>query len=90
LQSCLQETFGERIQVREPEGGLALWVRFQDETDVDQLVKAAQGQGVVVRSARQFSPMNLPENALRLGFASLDRDEIRQATLRLARALNTR
>ncbi|WP_248730866.1 PLP-dependent aminotransferase family protein [Pseudomonas sp. MWU13-2517] len=89
LQSCLQQSFGDRIRVREPEGGLALWVRFQDETDVDQLVKAAQGQGVIVRSARQFSPMNLPENALRLGFASLDRDEIRQATLRLARALNT-
>ncbi|NVZ20405.1 MocR-like pyridoxine biosynthesis transcription factor PdxR [Pseudomonas costantinii] len=90
LQSCLHEAFGDRIQVREPEGGLALWVRLQDDTDVDQWVTRALDQGVVVRSARQFSPMNLPENALRLGFASLDRDEIRQATLRLARALNPR
>ncbi len=90
LQGCLHEAFGERIQVREPEGGLALWVRFEDETDVDQLVENALGHGVVVRSARQFSPMNLPENALRLGFASLDRDEIREATLRLARAMSAR
>lgn len=86
LQSCLHEAFGERIHVREPEGGLALWVRFEDETDVDQLVKTAQDHGVVVRSARQFSPMDLPENALRLGFASLDQNEIRQATQRLAQA----
>ncbi len=90
LQSCLHSAFGDRIQVREPEGGLALWVRFQDETDVDQLLAAAQGQGVVVRSARQFSPLNVPENALRLGFASLDRDEIREATLRLARVMSGR
>ncbi|MDL2187008.1 PLP-dependent aminotransferase family protein [Pseudomonas sp. ChxA] len=87
LQSCLHEAFGERIHVRTPEGGLALWVRFQDETDVDRLVENALGQGVVVRSARQFSPEGLAENALRLGFASLNRDEIRQGTLRLARAL---
>ncbi|KQM51734.1 GntR family transcriptional regulator [Pseudomonas sp. Leaf15] len=87
LQSCLHEAFGERVQVRTPEGGLALWVRFQDETDVDRLVENALGQGVVVRSARQFSPEGLSENALRLGFASLNRDEIRQGTLRLARAM---
>ncbi|MGR3887741.1 MocR-like pyridoxine biosynthesis transcription factor PdxR [Pseudomonas sp. 1152_12] len=90
LQGCLHEAFGERIQVREPEGGLALWVRFQDGIDVDHLVETALAYGVVVRSARQFSPMNLSENALRLGFASLDRDEIREATLRLARAMNAR
>jgi GntR family transcriptional regulator/MocR family aminotransferase len=90
LQSCLHSAFGDRIQVREPEGGLALWVRFQDETDVDQLLATARGQGVVVRSARQFSPLNVPENALRLGFASLDRDELREATLRLARVMSKR
>ncbi|MFT0476877.1 PLP-dependent aminotransferase family protein [Pseudomonas antarctica] len=90
LQGCLQEAFAERIQVREPEGGLALWVRFQDGTDVDHLVENALAHGVVVRSARQFSPMDLSENALRLGFASLDRDEIREATLRLVRAMNAR
>lgn len=89
LQSCLHEAFGERIQVRTPEGGLALWVRFQDETDVDRLVENSLGQGVVVRSARQFSPAGLAENALRLGFASLNRDEIHQGTLRLARAMKS-
>ncbi|RYZ78203.1 MAG: hypothetical protein EOP06_29485 [Proteobacteria bacterium] len=41
-----------------------------------------------VRSGRQFSPTGQPENALRLGFASLNQEEIRQATLRLAQAVN--
>ena len=86
LQDCLQAAFGDRIQVREPEGGLALWVRFDDAIDVDQIVSAALDHGLVVRSGRQFSPMDQAENALRLGFASLNQEEIREATLRLAQA----
>ncbi|MEX5550541.1 MocR-like pyridoxine biosynthesis transcription factor PdxR [Pseudomonas pergaminensis] len=88
LQTCLHAAFGERISVREPEGGLALWVRFDDQINVDQMVATAVDHGLVVRSGRQFSPLDQPENALRLGFASLNQDEIREATLRLANAAN--
>ncbi|WP_426108815.1 PLP-dependent aminotransferase family protein [Pseudomonas sp. TWR1-1-4] len=90
LQDCLQAAFSDRIQVREPEGGLALWVRFDDAIDVDQIVSAALDHGLVVRSGRQFSPMDQAENALRLGFASLNQEEIREATLRLAQAASPR
>ncbi|MEX5549456.1 PLP-dependent aminotransferase family protein [Pseudomonas pergaminensis] len=88
LQTCLHTAFGERISVREPEGGLALWVRFDDQINVDQMVATAVDHGLVVRSGRQFSPLDQPENALRLGFASLNQDEIREATLRLTNAAN--
>ncbi len=86
LHSGLLDGFGERISVREPEGGLALWVGFEAEIDVDQLVKKALEYGLVVRNGRQFSPLDQPENALRIGFASLNREEIRQATARLVQA----
>ncbi|MBI6635978.1 PLP-dependent aminotransferase family protein [Pseudomonas paralactis] len=88
LRDCLDQAFGERIQVREPEGGLALWVRFEDGMDVDRLVHTALDHGLVVRSGRQFSPDDQAQNALRLGFASLNRDELHQATQRLAQAMN--
>lgn len=86
LLACLRDAFGEQVTVREPEGGLALWVRFADGIDVDQLVGKALELDLVVRSGRQFSPFGHAENALRLGFASLDMDEIRLATQRLAQA----
>lgn len=86
LQSSLANAFGKRICVQEPEGGLALWVRFAAEIDVDQLVEKALELDLVVRNGRQFSPMDEPENSLRLGFASLNPDELRQATQRLALA----
>ncbi|MFS2157515.1 PLP-dependent aminotransferase family protein [Pseudomonas sp. Pseusp122] len=86
LQRCLHEAFGERISVQEPEGGLALWVRFAESIDVDQLVERALTLDLVVRGGRQFSPEDRPENALRLGFASLNEEEIRRAVQRLAQA----
>lgn len=86
LLACLRDAFGEQVTVREPEGGLALWVRFADGVDVDQLVGKALELDLVARSGRQFSPFGHAENALRLGFASLDMDEIRLATQRLAQA----
>ncbi|ADR60648.1 GntR family transcriptional regulator [Pseudomonas putida BIRD-1] len=86
LLGCLRDGFGEQISVQAPEGGLALWVRFADEINVDQLVDKALERDLVVRSGRQFSPFGHAENALRLGFASLDADEIRRATQRLADA----
>lgn len=63
-----------------------LWVRFADGIDVEQLVGKALELDLVVRSGRQFSPFGQAENALRLGFASLDMDEIRLAVQRLAQA----
>lgn len=86
LQHCLAEAFGERASWQEPEGGLALWVRFDDSINVDQLVENAWGHNLVVRKGRLFSPEDQPENALRMGFASLNRDEIHQAIQRLAQA----
>lgn len=86
LLSCLQEAFAEQISVQEPEGGLALWVRFADSIDVNLLVEKALELDLVIRNARQFSPDGYPENALRLGFASLNQEEIRSATQRLAQA----
>lgn len=86
LQQCLVDAFGERISVQEPEGGLALWVRFEDEINVDQLVEKAWGHHLIVRKGRLFSPEDEPENALRMGFAALNRDEIHQAIQRLAQA----
>jgi GntR family transcriptional regulator/MocR family aminotransferase len=72
--------------VQEPEGGLALWVRFADSIDVDQLTEKALELDLVVRGGRLFSPFDHPENAMRLGFASLNQEEIRIAVQRLAQA----
>jgi len=83
LWECLHSAFQDRISVRAPEGGLALWVEFGNDTAVDAMVKRAADHGLIVRSGRQFSPFDDRENALRLGFASMNHDEIAEAVKRL-------
>ncbi len=86
----LHDAFGARIAVRSPEGGLALWVEFTGDIDVDKLVKRAAQHQLFVRSGRQFAPLDQAENALRLGFASMNPDELAQAVKRLQAAAAAR
>lgn len=86
LMSCLTDAFGERIRVHAPQGGLALWVEFAPDIKVAALVRNAAARQLFVRDGRQFSPLDRPENAVRLGFASMDEDELAQAVQRLAAA----
>ncbi len=86
LQDGLHTAFGEEISVRNPEGGLALWVEFDKRIRVDTLAKHAADKKLFIRSGRQFSPQDSAVNAVRLGFASMNPDEIGIAVKRLHEA----
>lgn len=86
LLECLHGSFGERIATRAPEGGLALWVTFGAEVDIDALARHALEESLFVRSGSQFSPAGESVNGLRLGFASMSPDELARAVARLHRA----
>ncbi|OWY28446.1 PLP-dependent aminotransferase family protein [Herbaspirillum robiniae] len=86
LLDCLHAGFGEHIATRAPQGGLALWVTFDPQTDVDAMARHALQEGLFVRSGSQFSPVSEPVNGLRLGFASMAPDELVRAVARLQRA----
>ncbi|WP_304359636.1 PLP-dependent aminotransferase family protein [Collimonas fungivorans] len=83
LLESLHHHFGERVTLRNPEGGLAVWATFMEDIDVDAMVQQAAGKRLFVRSGRQFSPLNQPVNGLRLGFASMTPDELTLAVGRL-------
>src|SRR5450830_1718478 len=72
--------------VRNPEGGLALWVEFGAHIEVDALAAHAADKKLFIRSGRQFSPRDSAVNALRLGFASMHPDELVIAVRRLREA----
>ena len=90
LMESLHARFGERITLRNPEGGLALWVTFREDVDVDAMVRRAADEQLFVRGGRQFSPLDQPVNGLRLGFASMTPDELAQAVGRLHEASRKR
>ncbi|WP_075259279.1 aminotransferase-like domain-containing protein [Herbaspirillum camelliae] len=86
LLDCLRRSFGDRISTQVPEGGLALWVTFTDDMNVDALASRSISEGLFVRSGSQFSPLGESINGLRLGFASMSPDELVRAVARLQRA----
>ncbi|WDZ96028.1 PLP-dependent aminotransferase family protein [Herbaspirillum sp. WKF16] len=86
LLGCLHRSFGALAATRPPEGGLALWVTFGEEVDVDAMARHAVDESLFVRSGSQFSPTGESINGLRLGFASMSADELARAVARLHRA----
>lgn len=81
----LRRSMAERLVIRRPSGGLALWVAV-DGLDVDDWAARARTLGVRIRPAREFAFDGRRRPFARLGFARHDEDELRVAVQRLARA----
>lgn len=81
----LTEAFGDRLRFRVPRGGMALWARAPG-VDVDEWARRAEDMGVIVQSSRLFTFRGRPRRAVRLGYAALEPDELREAVRRLRRA----
>ncbi len=82
----LARHLGDRIEVRAPTGGLALWARVH-EIDVDRWAERAESAGVRIRSARQFAFDGRGRPFVRLGFARHTEAELETAARRLAKAV---
>lgn len=83
----LRRRLGSSITFDMPAGGLALWLRLTDGADAGQWAVAAARLGLALASGWQFclDAASGPD-AFRLGYASLDEDELRRAVDLLARA----
>ncbi|WP_182959423.1 MocR-like pyridoxine biosynthesis transcription factor PdxR [Pedobacter gandavensis] len=69
-----------------PEGGLAFWLVFKKPQNTNQLAEQLLKNGVQVISTERFSFDEQPLNALRLGYASLEAEEMERG-IRLIAAL---
>jgi GntR family transcriptional regulator/MocR family aminotransferase len=80
----IDRALGGMVEYRKPDGGLAFWLRFKG--DIDQIETRARAAGLRFASSRSFMTTDDAERGLRVGFASLNEDETREAVaaLRLA------
>lgn len=72
--SALREQLGGLATFEMPTGGLAFWVRFPDSTDLTKLERRPGGLQLLTSSGCAIS--GRPKPAARLGFASLDAQEM--------------
>ena len=82
LVARLDAVFGERLQVRTPAGGMALWARAT--FDVEAWQEKAESGGVFFQTARSFTFDGSAPNVARFGFALRNEAELRRAVAILA------
>ncbi|MEN0038138.1 MAG: PLP-dependent aminotransferase family protein [Cellvibrio sp.] len=70
-----------------PPGGLALWLELDARMDMQQLQRDALVQGVAILTGQLFSGTGSAIPALRLGYASLDQQELDKGLAGLALAI---
>jgi 2-aminoadipate transaminase len=71
----------------EPEGGMNVWVRLPAPLDAGELLQRARQEGVAFLPGRYFSVSRPDPGALRLSFASLPPEKIREGLAILGRIL---
>jgi len=81
----LDEAFGDIVDYRMPDGGLAFWLRFPG-VDLDAMELRAAAKGLRFASSRSFMTQTEAPRGLRIGFASLNAFEARTALAGLREA----
>jgi GntR family transcriptional regulator / MocR family aminotransferase len=88
LAAMLAEDFDDVIQFRVPDGGLAFWLEFPDTGRLDALESRKYEQGLQFLPSRSFSGTKDGPRGIRMGFASLNESEMREALVRVRLALD--
>jgi 2-aminoadipate transaminase len=86
---ALQEHLDGAATWSQPKGGLFIWVQLPVGVDTTKLLEAAHAAGVTYLPGTNFSPEGKGGNYLRLSFAYLSPEKIREGIAVLARVLKT-
>jgi len=87
LAEALREDLGEVLSFELPAGGMALWARVAEGVDVDAWAERALARGVAFYSGKRYAFDGRKRPFVRLGFATLDEKELREAVRRMASSL---
>ena len=77
LCNLLSAEIGEHISFRVPDGGMAVWTKFN--ADMSRVSEMAAKKGLVIKDGKDYDANKLRFNSVRLGFASLDLNEQKTA-----------
>lgn len=83
----LETTLGKYVQFKIPEGGLAVWVQFDKTIPLKELRILAGKKGLLISKSIFQDSHGTDLNAIRMGFASLDEVELREAIVLLKTAV---
>lgn len=87
MQRLVREELGTYADFDLPKGGLAFWLRFRQQVDMESFVKHGLEENVGFSQGAIFCGVKNNIQAIRLGFASLNEKELTAGIMRIKRAL---
>lgn len=75
----LRTQLGHALSFDEPQGGMALWLRFRENYPLGKILSKAAAQQLHLLGSAYFKGHNTDYNSIRFGFASLTDTELERA-----------
>ncbi|KAA2241312.1 PLP-dependent aminotransferase family protein [Chitinophaga agrisoli] len=75
----LKADLSDKISFNTPEGGLGVWAQFDKKTNLVKMSEAALKKGLYIGNGSFYKNESFDTNALRMGFASLNENEMTEA-----------
>lgn len=83
----LQRELGDFVEFKKPDGGLAVWTKFDEKIDLTKLSEATAAKNLYFADSKRYDPIGKELNCTRLGFASMNEKEMRAAMKILKREI---
>ena len=77
--NLLEEKFSGVIDFKPPEGGMAVWAKFASAYPLPEIAQRAAQQDLFLYDGKWYNPPGKNLNACRMGFASMNLNEIKEA-----------
>ena len=81
----LEKELGQWVTFRVPDGGMAIWVQFSPDIDLEILTERLIPQGIILNLDENWLK---GQNGLRMGFASLRKEEIAMGLKKIREAID--
>ena len=89
LADQISTQLGEVIEFTKPNGGMALWLRFQKDFPLAKVIRNASSMGLRLTGTVYSEGKSAQVNAFRFGFASLNEDQLEKAVHILRKSINS-
>ena len=87
LCDLLQQELSDIVSFQRPQGGLALWAKFNADYPLPRIAAQAAANGLMISDGRMYDVEDQQYNALRIGFASMNEKELEEAVMLLKKAV---
>ena len=75
----MQKELGDFVEFKKPDGGLAVWTKFDEKINLTKLSEATAAKNLYITDSKRYDPIGKELNCTRLGFASMNEKEMKIA-----------